>query len=139
MVMQINRFTTTTTTTDAYYYHYHYHYTTTTTSDASSSASACHTTTTATDSPSSISSCTVSEPQRTDSNAPHPTNIIHQQIPPATHQTASHQHHNALHQTLPHAVKQEPVREVTRPSSSLTNTAIPGEIISFLRFLKSFI
>lgn len=70
---------------------------------------------------------------------PHPTNVIHQQIPPATHQTAPHQHHNALHQTLPHAAKQEPVREVTRPSSSLTNTAISEEIISFLRFLKSFI
>ena len=60
--------------------------------------------------------------------------IIHQQIPPATHQTAPHQYHKALHETLPHAAKQKPVREVTGPSSSLTNTAIPEEIISFLRF-----
>ena len=72
-------------------------------------------------------------------NAPRKTlshPIIHQQIPAATHQSAPQQHHNALHQTLRHTAKKEPVREVTGPPSSLTNTAIPEEIISFLRFFK---
>ena len=92
------------------------------------------TTTTATDSPSSISSYTVSEPQRTEKTLSHP--IIHQQKPAATHQSAPQHHHNALHQTLRHAAKQEPVREVTGPPSSPTITAIPEEIITFLRFFK---
>ena len=70
---------------------------------------------------------------------------LHQQVTPAPHQAAPnqtpaapHQYPNAPHQTLPHAGKMETAREETHPSSSVTNT-IPQEIISFLRFVKSFV
>ena len=70
---------------------------------------------------------------------------LQQQVTPAPQQAAPnqtlaapHQYPNAPHQTLPHAGKMETAREETHPSSSVTNT-IPQEIISFLRFVKSFV
>ena len=68
----------------------------------------------------------------------HAANAIFQQIPPAPHPAVPHQYPNAPHQTLPHAGKMETVCEETHPPSGVPNT-IPQEIISFLRFVKSFV
>ena len=54
------------------------------------------------------------------------------------HPAAPHQYPNAPHQTLPHIGKMETACEETHPPSGETNT-IPQEIISFLRFVKSFV
>ena len=69
----------------------------------------------------------------------HAANTTHQKIPLAPYHTVPHQYSNTPHQTLPHDGKMETAREQTHPSISVTNTAIPQEIISFLRFVKSFI
>ena len=70
----------------------------------------------------------------------HAANARFQQIPraPHPHPAVPHQYPNAPHQTLPHAGKMETACEKTHPPSGVTNT-IPQEIISFLRFVKSFV
>lgn len=64
---------------------------------------------------------------------------LQQQIPLAPHQTgqAPHQLPHASHQTFPHAAKMETAHEL--PSNHATNTQMPQELISFLRFVKSFL
>ena len=70
----------------------------------------------------------------------HPANARFQQIPPAPHPhpAVPHQDPNAPHQTLPHPGKMETACEETHPPSGVTGR-IPQEIISFLRFVKSFV
>ena len=70
----------------------------------------------------------------------HAANARFQQIPPTPHPhpAVPHQYLNALHQTLPHAGKMETACEEMHPPSGATNT-IRQEIISFLRFVKSFV
>ena len=70
----------------------------------------------------------------------HAANGRFQQIPPAPHPhpAVSHQYPNAPHQTLLHTGNMETACEETHPPSGVTNT-IPQEIISFLRFVKSFV
>ena len=55
------------------------------------------------------------------------------QIPPVPTPTISHQYSKTPHQTLPQAAKMETAGEETRPSNKLTDSAMPQEIISFLR------
>ena len=66
-----------------------------------------------------------------------PMQTLPDQIPPTPPPTISHQYSKTPHQTLPQAM--ETAGEETRPSNKLTDSAMPQEIISFLRFIKSFV
>ena len=70
--------------------------------------------------------------------APHQTHTAKTQIPPAPHQAEPHPYPEMSHQTLPRAAKVETGCKET-PSFRITNAQIPQEIISFLRFVKSYI
>ena len=68
-----------------------------------------------------------------------PMQTLPDQILPAPPPTISHQYSKTPHQTFPQAAKMETAGEETRPSNKLTDSAMPQEIISFLRFIKSFV
>ena len=72
--------------------------------------------------------------------APHQTYTANTQIPPAPHQAGPHPFPETPHQTLPQAAKLVTTCEET-PSSrnNMANAQLPQEIISFLRFVKSYI